>query len=60
MNYVTQISQISQMFYSKDSGIKGSILTKTEKTLACAASSASILYGSQANFCVSKLPQLFA
>jgi len=35
-------------------------LRKPRKTLACAACSTSILYGIQANFCVSKLPQLFA
>ena len=35
MNYLTQISQISQMFYSKDSGILGFKKTEENPCLCC-------------------------
>ena len=35
MNYLTQISQISQMFYSKDSGILGFKKTGENPCLCC-------------------------
>ena len=35
MNYLTQIAQISQMFYSKDSGILGFKKTEENPCLCC-------------------------
>ena len=58
MNYVTLITQISQMFSLRILGFRD--LRKPGKTLACAACSTSILYGTQSIICVSKPPQLFA